>query len=341
MTIKQIDIAVVGAASLAGETVLAMLAERKFPLATLYAVDVVAQSGSHVEYKDEPLPIHELANFDFEQVQLAIFLADAPLAAEYVPKAVAAGCIVVDSSVCFGYEKDVPLLVPGINDEVIAAFRERMIVAIPSSATCQLLKAIKPIDDAVGIESLQVTVLQPVSEAGKAGQEELGQQTAQLLNFQEAEKTAFPVQVAFNVIPESGIVLDNGHSTDELNLIKGTHKVLSNDKISMQALIVTVPVFYGHGVSISLRTRDVLGADKAMKLLDNVPGLKVVTKTGMGRPTPVTDASGQDDVIIGRIRAGLSDSEHELSLWCVADNIRSGLALSSVQTAEILVKDYL
>ena len=341
MSTQQIDIAVVGAASLAGEVVLTLLAERKFPVGKLYTVDVVEQAGSHLEFRDDPVPVHDLASFNFEQVQLALFFLDAPLALEYVPRATASGCIVIDSSVCFRYEDDVPLIIPGVNDELIADYRERMIIALPSSATSQLVKTIKPIYDAVGIESINVTVMMAASHMGKPGQEELGRQTSQLLSFQTAEKNIFSEQLAFNLIADTGFVVEGGYTTDELDLIKGAQKVLINDKISIMATAIMAPVFFGHSEAITLHTTVPLGTDKARELLDNCPGLQLVKVTARGRPTPVTDASERDDIVIGRIRAGLSASEHELNLWCVADNIRSGMALNSVQTAEILVKDYL
>lgn len=338
---KSVDVAVIGAASLAGEMLLTLLAERKFPLGKLYAVDRVEQVGSHVEYKDEPLVIHELAEFDFEQVQLAIFFTDAPLAAEYVPKACGSSCIVIDTSACFRYEPDVPLVIPGINDDAIAAYRERMIIAIPSSATSQLIKSIKPIYDTVGIESINITVMMAVSELGKAGQEELGRQSSQLLNFQSAEKKTFASQIAFNLIPDSGLIVEGGYTENELDLIKGTQKVLKNDKISIMATAIIAPVFFGHGEVVTIRTVDTLATDKAGELLANFPGLRLVDETKKDRPTPITDASGKDEITIGRIRVGFSGDGHELSFWCVADNIRSGVALNSVQTAEILVKHYL
>ncbi len=338
---EKISLAVVGAASLAGEAVLSMLAERQFPLADLYAVDFVEQAGSHVEFKDDPLVIHELAEFDFEQVTLAIFLTEASVSAEYVPKASGCGCIVIDASACFRYDEDVPLIVAGVNDGAIADYRERMIIAMPSSATSQLIKTIKPIYDAVGIESINVTVMMSVSEMGKPGQEELGRQTAQLLAFQAVEKKAFSEQIAFNIIAQSGLAADDGYSTDELDLIKGTQKVLINDRISILPTVVIVPVFFGHSEVISIRTTEHMGADTSGELLDNLPGLQLIKEGIDGRPTPITDASGKDEVVVGRIRTGFLDRERELSLCCVADNIRSGIALNSVQIAEFLVKDYL
>lgn len=216
-----------------------------------------------------------------------------------------------------------------------------MIVAVPSSATSQLVKSVKPIYDAVGIESINVTVMMSVSEVGKAGQEELGRQTAQLLNFQDVEKKIFSNQIAFNLIPESGFTVEGGYTTDELDIIKGTQKVLNNGKISVLATAITVPVFFGHSETVTIRTIEPLGADKAGELLDNSPGVRWVKETSKGRPTPVTDASGKDELVVGRIRTGFSDESPELCLWSVVDNIRSGIALNSVQTAEILVKDYL
>ena len=341
MTIKQIDLAIVGAASLAGEAVLSLLAERKFPVGTLYAVDVVEQSGSHVEYKDEPVVVHELAEFDFEKVQLAIFLVEAPLAAEYAPRAANSGCIVVDSSICFRHEADVPLVLAGVNDEQMGDYRNRMILSQPSAATAQLLRVIKPIADEAGLDELVLTVLQSVSEMGKSGQEELGRQTAQLLNFQDVTKSVFPAQIAFNLIPQAGIQVEGGHTSAELDLIRATHKALNNDKISIQATVVNVPVFFGTAISLALRTSSPIREDKIVELLDNAPGVRVVKTTTKTSVTPVTDASGKDEVIIDRIRHEYMGDERSLSLWCVADNIRSGVAINSVQIAEILVKDHL
>jgi len=341
VTSKQIDIAIVGAASLAGEAVLSLLAERKFPVGKLYAVDLVEQSGSHVEFKDEPVVIHELADFDFSVVQLAIFLLDGPKAVEYAPKATQSGCIVIDSSIGFRYEDDVPLIIPGLNDELIGDYRERMILSIPSSAAYQLIKILEPIHQAVGANEVTVCVMQPVSEQGKPGQEELGRQTAQLLNFQNADKQVYPSQIAFNTILHSGILLEGGYTSDELDIVKATHKILNNDKISISPTVVTVPVFFGNSSIVQIGTQEPLGADKAAEILDNIPGVRLTQTTQTQPMTPVDNASGKSELVVSRIRNSISGDEKYLNLCSVVDNIQGGVALNSVQTAEILVKDYL
>jgi len=341
VTTKQIDVAIVGAASLIGEAVLSLMVEREFPLGKFYAVDSVEQAGSHIEFKNEPHPINELAEFDFSQAQLALFVGGPQQAADYANLATQSGCIVVDGTGQFSFEDDIPLVVAGVNEEFIDDFRQRDLLATPSSASVLLTSVLKPIDAHAGIESVQITALLAVSEQGKEGQEELGRQTAAMMNFQEAKHEVFPERIAFNLIPQCGALDAHGFTLAEQELIKSTHKVLNNDKISISVTAVQVPVFFCHGEVVHIKTKQPLGADKIGEILDNTSGLTVVKETSASAsPTPVSSVTGSDEIQIGRLRENL-DSKHDISLWIVGDNIRRGSAINSVQIAEILVKHYL
>ncbi|MDH5179534.1 MAG: aspartate-semialdehyde dehydrogenase [Gammaproteobacteria bacterium] len=334
---KIIDLAVIGAASPAGEAILRLLDEGRFPLGELYVVDADNSEEQYVDFRDDSLPLAELETFDFSKVQLAIFLTGEQTSAEYVSRATQNGCIVIDTSRAFRQDEDVPLVIAGINPELIDDFRQRDLIAIPSSAALQLLTVLKPIDDAVGITSVQVTAMLSVSEAGKRGQEELGRQTISMLNFNEIERDVFPGQIAFNLIPETGPFADGGYSLIELDIIKEAQKILSNGKISISATAIQAPVFYGHSEVVHITTRDAVSADKIGEILDNAPDVIVMQSQ---YPTPVSCASAEPGVYVGRIREDL-DAENGISLWIVADNIRHGIARNSVQVAEILVKGYL
>lgn len=338
---KLYDIAVVGAASIAGEALLALLNERNFPLGRIYLLDAGTGGEEDVEFKGESVTLQELDGFDFSQVQLAFFLTSELVSTEYVSHATQNGCVVIDTSRAFRYDEDVPLVIPEVNPESMDGFRQRDLIACPSSATVQLLMALKPIDDAVGIESIQVTALLAVSELGKAGQEELGRQTMSMLSFKDIEKGVFPAQIAFNLIPQCGPFESNGYSHEETDLILGAKKILSNGKINIQASAIQAPVFFGHSEVVHIQTREAVTADKIGEILDNTAGLVVADPSRPETyPTPVSSASGKDDVYVGRIREDLV-AETGISLWIVADNIRRGIAINSVQIAEILVKDYL
>ena len=332
-----IDLAVVGANTLAGEVVLSLLHERDFPLGKLFAVDDGHNTDSHVEFRDEPIVLEELANFDFEQVQVAIFLTDAAVSKEFAAKVTQNGCIVIDNSGHFNPDPLVPLVVAGVNDEQVEEFREAMIIAAPSSATVQLVSVLKPIYDAAGITAMSVTALLPVSHVGKAGQDELGQQTASLLNFKDIETNVFPAQMAFNVLGQTGSLEEDGFSMDERRLMQETQKLLKDDRISMQVTMLQVPVFFGSGEVVHFQVADYFKADAVRTLLENIPGIELISASA----TPsVMDVSGKEGIFVSRIRDDMS-LDNGISLWIMADNIRRGIAINSVQIAEILVKDYL
>jgi len=335
---RQYKVAVVGATGAVGETMLSVLAERKFPASQVIALASERSAGMEVAFGDDELMVHDLAAFDPAGVDIALFSAGGAISKEYAPKFAAAGAVVIDNSSAFRMDDDVPLVVSEVNPEA-AKQRPRGIIANPNCSTMQLMVALAPIHRAAGIERINVATYQSVSGTGRRALEELGRQTAGLLNFQPVEPEIYPVQIAFNVIPHGGDFDDNGYTSEEMKLVHETRKILGDEAIRVNATVVRVPVFYGHSEAVNVETRDRLGAGEARRLLQAAPGIEVVDeRADGGYPTPVTHASGKDAVYVGRIRDDLSH-ERGLNLWVVSDNIRKGAALNAVQIAELLVAE--
>ena len=335
---KQFKVAVVGATGAVGETMLSVLAERKFPVSELVALASERSAGGEVAFGDDEVLVRDLATFDPAGVDIALFSAGGDVSKQYAPKFAAAGAVVIDNSSAFRRDDDVPLVVAEVNPQALRK-RPRGIIANPNCSTMQMLVALGPIHRAVGIERINVATYQSVSGTGRRALEELGRQTAGLLNFQSAEPEVYPVQIAFNVIPHGGDFLDNGYTSEEMKLVWETRKILGDDSIGVNATVVRVPVFYGHSEAVAIETRDKLGAADARELLRNAPGIELVDEpTAGGYPTPVTHASGRDPVYVGRIREDLSHPRG-LNLWIVADNIRKGAALNAVQIAELIAAE--
>ncbi len=335
------DVAVVGVSTLVGEALLSILAEREFPVGTLYPLDEADEAGGRVEFKGSHRKVGDVAAFDFSKVQLAFFCGSAAVAEVSVPRAAAAGCAVIDDSGLFRMEPDVPLVVAEVNPEALAGWRSRGIIANPNACTTLMLAALKPLHDAAGIIRINVATYQAVSGAERAGVEELARQTADLLNMRGVSPAVFPRQVAFNVIPQIGPVEANGYTREELKMAQETRKILGDERIAVNATCVRVPVFYGHALALDVETRDKITAARARELLKVSLGLCLTDDPADGQsPTPVTEASGDDAVFVGRIREDLS-RPHGLSLWVVGDNVRKGAALNAVQVGQILVKDYM
>ncbi|HNV79437.1 MAG TPA: aspartate-semialdehyde dehydrogenase [Thermomonas sp.] len=335
---KQFKVAVVGATGAVGEVMLSILAERDFPASDVIALASERSAGMTVAFGNGDLVVQDLATFDPAGVDIALFSAGGATSKEYAPKFAAAGAVVIDNSSTFRYDDDVPLVVSEVNPEAIRN-RPRGIIANPNCSTMQLMVALKPIFDAAGIERINVATYQSVSGAGRSGLEELGVQTGKLLNFQEIEPKKFQAQIAFNLIPHIDDFLDNGYTKEEMKLVWETRKILGDDTIQVNPTAVRVPVFYGHSEAVNVETREKLGADRARELLEAAPGVVVVDerKAG-GYPTPVTHASGNDAVYVGRIREDLSHPRG-LNLWVVSDNIRKGAALNAVQIAELVAAE--
>lgn len=338
---KKFDVAVVGATGAVGEVMLEILAERKFPVGEVYAVASSRSAGSRVAFGDRMLVVQDLAEFDFSKVQIGLFSPGASVSAVYAPKAAAAGCVVVDNTSQFRYDDDIPLVVPEVNPQAVAQYKTRGIIANPNCSTIQMLVALKPIHDAVGITRINVATYQAVSGTGKEAIEELAGQTAHLLNAKPIEPKVYPKQIAFNVLPQIDVFMDNGYTKEEMKMVWETRKIMGDDSIQVNPTAVRVPVFFGHSEAVHIETRDKITADQARELLRKAPGVVVMDeRNDGGYPTAVTEGANHDPVYVGRIREDISHPRG-LDLWVVADNVRKGAALNSIQIAEILVKDYL
>jgi aspartate-semialdehyde dehydrogenase len=338
---KTYDIAVVGATGAVGETMLSILEQRKFPIGNLYPLASSRSAGGTIQFNGKSVKIGDLADFDFSKVQIGLFSAGGSVSAEYAPKAAAAGCVVIDNTSHFRYDDDIPLVVPEVNPEAIAQHTNRGIIANPNCSTIQMLVALKPIYDAVGLERVNVSTYQAVSGTGKSAIEELAGQTAKLLNGKEPETNVYPKQIAFNVLPQIDVFLENGYTKEEMKMVWETNKIFNDDSIKVNPTAVRVPVFYGHSEALHIETKEKISVERARELLGNFEGITVLDDhVDGGYPTAVTESAGNDDVYVGRIREDISHPKG-LNMWVVADNVRKGAALNSIQIAEVLVKKYL
>ncbi|NQX88356.1 MAG: aspartate-semialdehyde dehydrogenase [Halioglobus sp.] len=338
---KAYDVAVVGATGAVGEVMIRVLAQRNFPVRTLYPLASSRSVGKTVRFRDQSVRVTDLAKFDFSQVQIGLFSAGGSISEAFAPKAAAAGCVVIDNTSHFRRDDDIPLVVPEVNIDALSGYTARNIIANPNCSTIQMLMACKPIYDAVGIERINVATYQAVSGTGKGAIEELAAQTARLLNGQDVECQVYPRQIAFNALPHIDRFQDNGYTREEMKMVWETRKIFADEAIQVNPTCVRVPVFYGHSEAVHIETVDKLTAVDARALLRAAPGVTVVDEQqDGGYPTAVDEAVGEDAVFVGRIREDISHPRG-LNLWVVADNVRKGAALNSVQIAESLVSTYL
>ena len=336
-----VDVAVVGATGAVGEAMIEILEQRNFPVGTLYALASERSVGKALRFRGKTVTVTNLAEFDFAQTPIALFSAGGSVSAEFAPKAAAAGCVVIDNTSHFRRDDDIPLVVPEVNPGAIAGYTARGIIANPNCSTIQMLVALKPIYDAVGITRINVATYQAVSGTGKAAIEELAGQTARLLNGQPVETNVYPQQIAFNALPHIDTFQDNGYTREEMKMVWETQKIFDDAEIQVNPTCVRVPVFFGHSEAVHIETREKLTASAARELLATAPGVTVMDqrKDG-GYPTAVTEGAGADPVYVGRIREDISPPLG-LDMWVVSDNVRKGAALNSVQIAELLLADYL
>jgi len=338
---KEYDVAVVGATGAVGETMMAILEQRDFPIRNLYPLASARSAGSKIQFKGKNYTVQDLSEFDFSQVQIGLFSAGGSISEVYAPKAAAAGCVVIDNTAHFRYDDDIPLIVPEVNPQAIAGYKKRGIIANPNCSTIQMLVALKPIYDAVGIERINVCTYQAVSGTGKNAIEELAGQTAGILNAKEIKTEVYPKQIAFNVLPHIDVFKDNGYTKEEMKMVWETNKIFEDDSILVNPTAVRVPVFYGHSEALHIETKEKISAKKATELLQAFDGIEVLDeRNDGGYATAVTEGASSDPVYVSRIREDISHPRG-LDLWVVADNVRKGAALNSVQIAEILIKDYL
>jgi aspartate-semialdehyde dehydrogenase len=341
MTDKKINVAVVGATGAVGETMLSILEQRNFPVGEVYPLASSRSAGKRIEFKGKQLVVEDLETFDFSKTQIGLFSPGASVSAIHAPRAAEAGCVVVDNTSQFRYDDDIPLVVSEVNPHAVADYKNRGIIANPNCSTIQMLVALKPIYDAVGIERINVCTYQAVSGTGKEAIEELAKQTADLLNTKDIKCEVYPKQIAFNALPQIDVFQENGYTKEEMKMVWETRKIFEDESIQVNPTAVRIPVFYGHSEAVHIETKEKIDAETARKLLSEMPGVTIVDeRVDGGYPTAVTEAAGEDPVFVGRIREDISHPRG-LNMWVVSDNVRKGAALNSVQIAEILVKHYL
>ena len=339
---RMMNVAVVGATGLVGETILHILSERKFPVQTLYPLASARSTATTVSFGGQELDVLDVETFNFSDVDIAFFSAGSDVSTRHVPRAVEAGCVVIDNTACFRYETDVPLVIPEVNPESIAEYHHRGIIANPNCSTIQMLVALKPWHDAVGIARINVVTYQAVSGTGREAVSELLSQLGELVNGRPIKKPkVYPQQIAFNVLPHIDEFGDNGYTREEMKMVLETQKILNDSSILVNPTTVRVPVLFGHSEAIHVELRAPLSVEKARALLKKAPGVCVVDDVKRAKyPTPMSNAVGHDEVFVGRLRQDISHP-CGLNLWVVADNIRKGAATNSIQIAEILCSKYL
>lgn len=338
---EKYDVAVVGATSAVGEVIVELLQERNFPIGKIHLLADGDVAGARIEFNGSYVVVNDVADFDFSQVQIALFAAGERAAENYVQVAADSGCVVIDSSRQFRLQEDVPLVVAGVNDQELSGYSKRCIISSPAGAVTLMTTALKPIADQVGIERINVCSYQAVSDMGRAGVETLASQTASLLNMKDIKAGAFSKQMAFNVIPQIGLIDENGYSEEEYCLVREGQRILGQSQLSIASTAVWVPVFFAHSLALHIETSKPISAVQACEIFDQIEGVELINEPSSGDfPTPVTDGAGSDEIYIGRVRKDIS-SPKGLNLWLVGDNVRRGVALNSVQLAEILIKNYL
>ena len=337
---KSYNVAVLGATGAVGETMLSILEQRNFPVSTVYPLASARSAGRTIEFNGKTLEVLDVEGFDWNQAQIGLFSAGASVSAHWAPIAADAGCVIVDNTSQFRYQDDIPLVVPEVNPEAIALYKNHGIIANPNCSTIQLLVALKPIYDAVGIERINVCTYQAVSGTGKKAIDELATQSASLLNGKPVTAKVYPKQIAFNVLPHIDVFLENGYTKEEMKMVWETRKILGDESIMVNPTAVRVPVFYGHSEAVHIETREKITAQQAREILSKAAGVTVLDEhVPGGYPTAVTEAAGQDPVFVGRIREDISHPRG-LDLWVVSDNVRKGAALNSVQIAEVLISNF-
>ncbi|GAA4872238.1 aspartate-semialdehyde dehydrogenase [Ferrimonas pelagia] len=333
------NVAVLGASGAVGQTMIEILEQRGFPVAKLFPLASANSVGKTVSFNGEELDIIDVETFDWTTAEIGLFSAGGSVSEKYASIAADAGCVVIDNTSHFRNDPEIPLVVPEVNPHALADFRNRNIIANPNCSTIQMLVALKPLHDQFGIERINVCTYQSVSGAGKRAIEELAKQCSQLLQGMPATTDAFDQQIAFNVLPKIDVFMDNGYTKEEMKMVWETQKIFGDADIKVNATAVRVPVFYGHAEAIHIETRMPTSVDEAKALLAQAPGVTLMEQDE-DYPTQIGNAQGQDDVFVGRVRQDISHPQG-LNLWVVADNIRKGAALNSVQIAELLVQDYL
>jgi aspartate-semialdehyde dehydrogenase len=334
-------VAVVGATGSVGREMLNILAERQFPLDEVAALASARSTGDIVDFgeKGETLKVKNLEHFDFTGWDIALFAAGSDVSKVYAPKAAAAGCTVIDNSSLYRMDPDVPLIVPEVNAEAIAGYRKKNIIANPNCSTAQLVVALKPLHDAAKIKRVVVATYQSVSGSGKAGMDELFEQSRNIFVGDANEPSHYTKQIAFNVIPHIDVFLDDGSTKEEWKMVVETKKIL-DPSIKVTATCVRVPVFVGHSEAVNIEFENEISAEEAQKILREAPGVMLVDKREDGGYVTPVECVGDYATFVSRVREDPT-VENGLSLWVVSDNLRKGAALNAIQIAELLGRKHL
>ncbi|HWF94344.1 MAG TPA: aspartate-semialdehyde dehydrogenase [Xanthobacteraceae bacterium] len=328
-------VAIVGATGNVGREMLAILAERTFPADEVVALASRRSLGTEVSFGDKILKIKTLEHCDFSDVDICLMSAGSPVAKEWAPKIAAAGAVVIDNSSCWRYDADIPLVVPEVNANALVDFRKRGIIANPNCSTAQLVVALKPLHDKAKIKRVVVSTYQSVSGAGKEAMDELFSQTKAVYTLGDMEAKKFSTRIAFNLIPQIDVFMEDGFTREEWKMMAETKKIL-DPKIKLVATCVRVPVFIGHSESINIEFEEPISADEAREILRTAPGVLVIDKHEPGGYITPYECAGEDATYVSRIREDAT-VENGLVLWCVSDNLRKGAALNAVQIAECLI----
>ncbi len=337
---NEYQVAIAGATGAVGNEMIKILEEEKFPVASLKLLASSRSVGKTLEFRGEDLPVEELREDSFDGVDIALFSAGAAASRQFAPAAAESGCVVIDNSSAWRMDPEVPLVVPEVNPHAVADHRNKGIIANPNCSTIQMVVVLKPIYDAAGIERVVVSTYQAVSGTGKSAMDELSDQTRRLFSFQEITPEVYPHRIAFNCFPHIGGFLENGYTEEEMKMVHETQKIMEDPEIKVSATTVRIPVFYGHSEAVNIQTKRKISAKEARVLLFQAPGIRVMDNPDERiYPMPL-EAAGINDTLVGRIREDIS-IENGIDLWIVADNIRKGAALNTVQIAELLAKEYM
>jgi aspartate-semialdehyde dehydrogenase len=333
---KEYNVGVLGATGAVGREMLKCLVERGFPFKAVKALASARSAGQKVEFDAGEITVELVGPNSFNGLDLALFSAGAKASAEFAPLAARAGCPVVDNSSNWRMDPRVPLIIPEVNPGALK--KHKGIIANPNCSTIQMLVALKPIYDAVGIRRIVVATYQAVSGTGQKGVDELAEQTRLLFSGQDVEAKVYPHRIAFNCLPHIDSFLENGYTKEEMKMVNETIKIFDDPSVKVSATCVRVPIFYGHSEAVWIETGRPIGPAAVRELLSRAPGLLVVDEPEKNLYPLASYASGRDEVFVGRIRADLS-CENGLSLWVVADNVRKGAATNAVEIAELMIRD--
>ncbi|MBW2060149.1 MAG: aspartate-semialdehyde dehydrogenase [Deltaproteobacteria bacterium] len=332
---KKYNVAVAGATGAVGREMVKILAERDFPVENLKPLASSRSLGRTVEFCNKDIPVEVLDKDSFKGCDLALFSAGASVSKEFAPHAVKSGCVVVDNSSAFRMEPHIPLVVPEVNPRALKGHPG--IIANPNCSTIQMVVALKPIYDAVGIRRIVVSTYQAVSGTGQKAVEELADQTRALLSGAEMKKKVYPHRIAFNCLPHIDVFLDNDYTKEEMKMVNETRKIMGDDSIMISATTVRVPVFYSHSEAVWIETQEKITPEEVRRLMKKAPGLTVIDDPSKNDYPLASEAAGKDDTFVGRIREDIS-CDRGIIMWIVSDNVRKGAALNTIQIGEVLIE---